>query len=655
MLTALAIALLSQAMVPTSPTGPIFSTPATTGSAFPAPPAFPTAPTALFYAFPVGGFGAIGPMECSGQLVVDANQNDFSAKELTGGTCIRETDGLGVEMGSATAADRAVAVVRIPGTTNHYGPLNEAASANYLLRSYALENASWVSTATVTANVWSGPFSHYRTASGFEQISDTDGAASQCAKQVVATTTAGQYSLSCTMRSGTLTAARLIIAGTTDAAGDVTCAIAGLDATLSRDDRRGCVSGAYGGTVTAITVSICPGANDAATGTIGAVDCQLEKIGHITSYVPTTTVAVSRVAGGATLPSDPPTPVLTMSDSNGCVGSELYVGKYDTETLWTNIAVTDGTARAVWLNTDDTTMRSNSNSSATATLAIGSIFNSTHFAAGGWAADGGYTLWVQDAGSVTVASNGGTQWGTTIAVDQILVENSNGSRDGIVSNITIDSTWNGCRTPFTMANIDRIGWCGDSISANVPVNEKIPAAFFRRSSTNGTSFAHGGDDFAACQAQWSSLGNGTYNRLFLWCGVNDVIVHDTDGTALEATEEAWIREWVYRGVRVNWLDITPFGGYDSTASRLLARTNFNAAQATSCANFALCRGGDGAACTTVGMTATEAARIHCYAVSSLVWDPANHANLLAANTVDGLHPSQQMADIVSTYIATNYP
>lgn len=597
----------------------------------------PSPPGALFYAAPNGetdggmGFG-MGAKECSGQVLVDVNQNLLLYGRTSVATCIRESDGLGVELEAQEPI-----VMRSPTYATHYGPVVESAGTNFFKSSYDLNDpdggTAWVNIATVTANVWPGPFSHYRTNSGFEQLSDVSGAASQCSTQTVTDTTAGNKAVSCTFRSGTLTSARIIIAGAGNSAGDRTCTFTGLDTALSRDDRRGCVTPAYTGSVTSVAVSICPGSNDAAQGTIGAVDCQYEKNDHVTTYIPTTTGTVNRLIASLTFPTLPATQ--SASDTKGCMGSELYTFKYDAESFWSLITFQSSGARGPFYFPDTTAKAFDSTN--TATLSIASLFNSTVQASSMWAADGGLSIWVQDAGIGTTTYDG-TMFGSSISTTAGRIETESGSQDGLVSNLILDTEDNLCRAQAKMVNVTRVAAIGDSLFARTDIPQNVPTGFFQRASVNGTNFAVGGQTFvgggSGCKAQWLTAG-GTYNTILVMCGVNDITINDTSGAALYALEQPWVSEWAYRGVQVYWLDILPFKGYDSTPSRLTARTDFNALRATYCAS--------------------PPANVHCVTNSSLVWDPADHEALLPANTLDGLHLSQAGANFLITNITANYP
>lgn len=609
-------------------------------SQYPTAPTFPpSAPAALFYFAPSGGFG-MGSGPCRGQVMVDVGQHVVTYTRSAGvsgdggvavATCVRESDGLGVEL-----ADGEPMVMQSPTYSNTMGVVTENAGTNFLNSTWDLASAAWTATATVTADVWSGPFTHYRTASGFERVNDTSGATSQSVCQTYTTSTQTTYAFSCTLRAGTLTTARLSIAGTGNSAGDRTCAISGLDTTLSRDDRKGCVTtSAYGAGLSAVTVCVLPGANAGDTGTIGAVDCQLEKNDHITSYIPNGWPAntSTRLVSAASVPTAPAT--LTLSETKGCAGSDLYAFKYDNETFWSIITASRSGARAPFYY-PDTTGKGYDGTNAPA-QARSSIYNSTASASVGWAADGGLSVNVFDAG-VTTAAYDGTMFGASISANSLLIESTVGSQDGIVSHVTFDDEDYKCITHATMSNVTRVGWIGDSLSARADITTKAPQGFFLREGVNGTNMAVIGAKFATaannCELQWSVSGNGTYNTVVVWCGVNDILA-GTAGATLQATEQAWIEEWAYRGIAVYWLNISPFKGYDSTASKLTERNNFNSAWSTYCAS--------------------PATNVHCIDVATSLKSGTDADAMATGYTTDGLHLSQPGASLVSSLVAAGYP
>lgn len=584
----------------------------------------------------------MGSGPCRGQLMVDVNQNALTYGRSSGvsgdggtsvTTCIRETDGLGVEL--ANGEPLVAESPTYPGTR---GPLNETSGSNLLASTWDLGSSNWTSTATVTRDVWSGPFSHYRTASGFEQINDTSGAASQSTCQTLTTATQTTYAFSCTLRAGTLSTARLSITGTGNSAADRTCNISGLDTVLSRDDRKGCVTtSAYGAGLSAVKVCILPGLLSSDTGTIGAVDCQLEKNDHITTYIPNGWSAntSTRLISSLTFPTAPAT--LTLSDTAGCAATDLYTFKYDSETFWSILTlVGSGNQRGPYYF-PDTTARALDETN-TALQSRSSLFNATASAKSMWAADGGFSIDVYDAGITTVAYDG-TMFGTSISAGGMFIESSTSSQDGIITNIILDNADTKCGQ-VTMSNITRIGWIGDSISARTspdPINP--PTGFFTQKSVNGTNMAVIGAQFSAggnnCISQWVLSGNGTYDTLIMWCGVNDLLT-GAGGVALEAAEQAWLIEWAYRGIKVYWIDILPFDTYSgSTAPFVTERTNFNTAQATYCLS--------------------PAPNLKCIVLSPLLWDPADHNALNPPDTVDGLHLTQPGATIATNGVSAAYP
>lgn len=171
------------------------------------------------------------------------------------------------------------------------------AVTNLLLRSDALALASavvspWVDVGTpvLTGNNVADLTGYALLAT----IEDDAAGASEGVAQNVATTSAVKFTLSCWVASGTLTTARLSIVGTGNGAGDVTCALSGLTATASR---KTCISPvAYTGAVTALDVSVLPGANDAATGSVSAGACQLVEGAAAGPYVRTDGTQASSTA-----------------------------------------------------------------------------------------------------------------------------------------------------------------------------------------------------------------------------------------------------------------------------------------------------------------------------------------------------------------------
>lgn len=601
-------------------------------SPYPSTPALPSAPDIAFYFAPVGGWGvAPSGNACTGQVITDASMQPLTWGRSSVATCIRESDGLGVELASGEPH-----VMSMPGAANHYGVLVEQQSSNFLIWSQQLDKdvtdagaAAWVPTAVVTPDFWPGPFSHYRTEGGFEKLDDSSALLSLGDCQTFATTTQTTYAFSCWLRSGTLTTARLSMTGVGNSAGDRTCAVTGLDSTLSRDDRKGCVgTAAYGAGITAITACVSVGAVDGDTGTIGAVDCQIEKLDHITSYMRTQTTSSTRLVSTLAFPALPAT--LTLSDTAGCNGAEMYATKYDAETFWSVIPAGRDTARSVFYFPDTTARIYDGTNSVT--TAVASVWNRNVDGVGTWS-DGGLRVTIPGTGT-NVGTYDGTMYGGSISTLSMFVEPNNTSKDALVGNVRFGLDGGVCNTQTTMTSVSRAGWVGDSISASYPVGlDKIPTRTFLRLGLNGSNFAVGGSVFTDIIAQWATSGNATYDRVFLWGGVNDILA-GTDGHTLFTTQKNWVAEWLYRGIKVYWIDITPFKGYDSTASKLTARNNFNSDWATYCG--------------------TAPTGLQCFEVSSLVWDSGDHDALASSNTVDGIHPSLTMANTVAAYIAANY-
>lgn len=132
----------------------------------------------------------------------------------------------------------------------------------------ALDNAAWgsVGTPVVTAGTWDSGLGSLTGVT----IADDDGVSSEGRAQSFTTTTTGPYTLACSMRSDTITTARLVVTvggGT----GTATCAVSGLGSTTSRQT---CTITAAGA-VTSITPSVLVGASGPDTGSIKVDACEL--------------------------------------------------------------------------------------------------------------------------------------------------------------------------------------------------------------------------------------------------------------------------------------------------------------------------------------------------------------------------------------------
>jgi hypothetical protein len=171
------------------------------------------------------------------------------------------------------------------------GVYTEPSETNSLKSSEALDSADWsdnaAGTCSTTANTWdfgTGALSG-------ETLTDGDAAVSCGRKQSVTTSATGAWTLSCYLKAGTASNARLYVtvAGGT---GTTTCSAVPLTSTVTRAT---CPITAGAG-VTSLTGGVVVGANGADTGTVLAGGCQLEQNGTTlaTTYIPTTTATVTR-------------------------------------------------------------------------------------------------------------------------------------------------------------------------------------------------------------------------------------------------------------------------------------------------------------------------------------------------------------------------
>ena len=188
---------------------------------------------------------------------------------------------------------------------------------NIAIQAEDFSNIAWTSTATVTANTTAPPSTN--PTSNADTLSDASGAAIQSSCQTISTTSATQF-----------TASVYVTAGTSPRGASVSRAPAQARATASSStaisgggafDRLNCTSpAAYAGTPTAVTVCVEVGTVVGDTGTIIAWGADVKPSSlYLTSYVPTTTVAVTRSA-------DVPTVTLysALPTTDGSAAASLY-------------------------------------------------------------------------------------------------------------------------------------------------------------------------------------------------------------------------------------------------------------------------------------------------------------------------------------------
>lgn len=252
---------------------------------------------------PVGGTGGFASA-CACTNVTTASGSTITWTRAGSATC--SPLGLattGITTNSITTCASNLPRVESDGTAN--GVRSEKASQNDCLQSEDLAT-TWTASAAITTNTTTSPF--VSKISDADTMTDSSAVAAQGVSQVITTAAARKHSFSCYVMAGTLSAGTISMTGTGSATGDCSTAFSGLSgATYSRVS---CYSAAaYAGTLTAVTVSITAGAVAADTGTLIVTGCQHESgdanhQGYVSSYIPTTTAAASRIADTPALPAN---------------------------------------------------------------------------------------------------------------------------------------------------------------------------------------------------------------------------------------------------------------------------------------------------------------------------------------------------------------
>lgn len=250
---------------------------------------------------PVGGAGGFSTA-CACTNVTTAGGGAITWVRAGSATCAP----LGLATTGITTNSIATCASNLPrvvsdGTAN--GLLFEKAGMNDALQSEDLAT-TWTASATITTDTTTSPF--VSKISDADTMTDGSAVAAQGVSQVITTSALRKHSFSCYVMAGSLSAGTISIVGTGNAAGDCSTAFSGLSgATYSRVS---CYStNAYAAGLTAVTVAITAGAAAANTGTLIVTGCQHESgdanhQGYVSSYNPTTTAAVTRVADTPTLP-----------------------------------------------------------------------------------------------------------------------------------------------------------------------------------------------------------------------------------------------------------------------------------------------------------------------------------------------------------------
>jgi hypothetical protein len=177
--------------------------------------------------------------------------------------------------------------------------LVEQGANQIAIRTAELCNAAWtdVGTPACATDQAAGPFG----TTTMDSITDNDGAAFEARQQVIATTSATQFTAFCAVKwsSGAAASASITLVGTGSSTGDCTGTKSSLSTTTS--DIVECTSpAAYAGTLTSVAVRIRVGTVASDQGTLLVEACDVKPANaYRTSHQPATNVAVTRVADGA--------------------------------------------------------------------------------------------------------------------------------------------------------------------------------------------------------------------------------------------------------------------------------------------------------------------------------------------------------------------
>lgn len=240
-------------------------------------------PYAFFEFAPTSGAGM--GTECACADVTGAKGSAISWVRASSATCTKGSYGLrttGISTGDLVGCGSNLPrVVRASG--GELGVMRSRAATNLLLRFIAIDNAAWadVGTPILTgsqAAPWAGTY-----ATSAVLMEDDDAGAFEGRSQNITVTASAAYTLSCYLKAGTATKARISIDGTTQD-------ISGLSATTWSIIEKADASASS----TTISVQILVGNAVTDTGTITWGGCQAEAGAYRTAMVPTVSATVTR-------------------------------------------------------------------------------------------------------------------------------------------------------------------------------------------------------------------------------------------------------------------------------------------------------------------------------------------------------------------------
>jgi hypothetical protein len=177
-------------------------------------------------------------------------------------------------------------------TTSHQlGLWAERTKTNACLRSTELDDAAWVSVATVTADTTPGLDGGVNA----DTLTDASALAVEGSTQAITTASLTRFSWSCFVMAGTANSATMSVTGVGDSTGDCSATATSLSTTTYT--RIGCNSAAaYAGALSAVGVFVGVGSTVGVTGTLIVTGCQLEvgTLGFPSSFIHTEASAVVR-------------------------------------------------------------------------------------------------------------------------------------------------------------------------------------------------------------------------------------------------------------------------------------------------------------------------------------------------------------------------
>jgi hypothetical protein len=595
--------------------------------------------------------------ECDGgipQYITATGGSSVTFARSSIATCIRR-DGSGAILASGVPA-----VQVCPGcSSGPLGLIDEYLSVNLIPDSYDLTAASWTKTATVTGESYFGAFHSAGAPHDLEQLNDTSGAAQQGVSGARTTATLDRYACSawlCADSANPSLTAQISMTGTGNSAGDRTCTFSSLPTCttsgITAAKRVACVSTSpYAAGLTAVNCAVNVGSVVADQGKIGAGDVQLEVLGGgwggfgvmtVTSYMPSSGGAATRArtSWSWVWPAG-------ITNASTCVGFGSYKKQYDAETPVWNEGF--GNDLAFILGRPLSGIESEVFDGTNVVVSSGTTgpdVNVYQWDRGAWTTNGNTST---VANQSPAGFGSGAYDGTITGVHGVIGADTTGGTNQTASwytNIVMDTL-----APLTVANNFCRGWSGGSdttfVGDSIPsgtISGNSPSFPIRWGNDTGRvvyNVAVAGHTLSQAQTQWTNGRTYAAGTLGIHVGINDITVNGTMGAALWTNYQSFIESVANGGIRVVTSSLTPFGtAVDWTAPLETQRLAFNGLWHQYCAS-------------TGGFIKNP--NVCCVDLDAAEWDPANHTNLLAANSFDGKHLSQTGANVAGDTYAAQCP